>query len=183
MGYFDALSDGCFKRAGSNWVFFPWGTLGRGYTIPSDAEYLAIRSSVKCYLLISLPLIVFGGFVFGWLVSLLLLPPIGLFYLLRVRSLTKRLGTSNERLTIRESYRAQATSHSTWLLWVLEVASIFFVVVGVLILLADPQGLLVGLAGIVFFGLCAVAIGYMIRAKRTLPPSRTSSTQPPTGAV
>ncbi len=181
MGYFDALANSCFGRVGNNWVFFPWGTLGHGYTIPNEEEYRAIRSFVRRYLLVSLPLVVLVGLFVGWLFSFLLLPAFGLFYVLKVRVLTRHLGKSSERLTLRQSYRTQAASHSGWMLWLLEVASALFVIIGVVILIANPQDWLIGLASIVFFGLCAVAIGYMIRAKRAS--SGGSPPRKPTGPV
>ncbi len=37
MGYFEALTSSSFKTTkGGQKLFFPWGTLGRGYVIPSE---------------------------------------------------------------------------------------------------------------------------------------------------
>ena len=59
MGYFDALTSSSFKTTeDGRRLFFPWGTLGRGYAIPSEEEFERLRRRVKAYLAISLPLII-----------------------------------------------------------------------------------------------------------------------------
>ena len=59
MGYFDALTSGYFKTApDGRKLFFPWGILGRGYTIDSDPDYERLRRQVKAYTIVSLVLIV-----------------------------------------------------------------------------------------------------------------------------
>ena len=40
MGYFDALTSSYFKTTpDGRKLFFPWGVLGRGYTIDSEQDY------------------------------------------------------------------------------------------------------------------------------------------------
>jgi hypothetical protein len=39
-------------------LFFPWGVLGRGYTIDSEQDYERLRRQVKAYTIVSLVLIV-----------------------------------------------------------------------------------------------------------------------------
>jgi hypothetical protein len=59
MGYFDALTSGYFKTApDGRKLFFPWGVLGRGYTINSEPDYERLRRQVKAYTVVSLVLIV-----------------------------------------------------------------------------------------------------------------------------
>ena len=59
MGYFDALTSGYFKTApDGRKLFFPWGVLGRGYTIDSEQDYERLRRQVKAYTIVSLVLIV-----------------------------------------------------------------------------------------------------------------------------
>jgi hypothetical protein len=43
--------------------------------------------------------------------------------------------------------------------------SILFVLAGLWILLVKEEAWIIGLASILFFGLCAVGIGYMIKLK------------------
>ncbi len=48
MGYFDTLSSSAFKtKDDGQKLFFPWGTLGHGYIIPSDAEFERLQYRYK----------------------------------------------------------------------------------------------------------------------------------------
>jgi len=50
VGYFDAVTSSSFKTTeDGRRLFFPWGTLGRGYVIGSDKEFGRLRSCVKAY--------------------------------------------------------------------------------------------------------------------------------------
>ena len=169
MGYFDGLTDASFKKGlNGQVVFYPWGTLGHGYEIPNDDTYHTIRAFVKRYLVVAIPLVILVGIAVGWLYSFLTLVPLYVFYLLRIREFTQGLIKSGESLTLAESYRTQARSHSLVTLWVLQVCSVLFVTVGVLMLFVGTQGPLIPIACILFFGLCSIAIGFMIREKREL---------------
>ena len=45
MGYFDALTSGTFKTTpDGKRLFFPWGTLGRGYIVGTETDYERLRS-------------------------------------------------------------------------------------------------------------------------------------------
>ncbi len=47
-GYFNALTAGYFKTgADGRKLFFPWGTMGRGYAIPSVSATKACISSSR----------------------------------------------------------------------------------------------------------------------------------------
>ena len=59
MGYFDAITSGSFKTApDGRQLFFPWGVIGHGYVIPTDAEYHRLRRQTKIYTAVSLALII-----------------------------------------------------------------------------------------------------------------------------
>src|SRR2546422_1367082 len=157
MGYFDALTDSSFKRGqDGRLTFYPWGVLGTGYILVGDEKYRKVRDSVKRYYLVSLPLVVVLGIVFGWLYAFVALPLILGTYAVAVRRVVSGLETSSERLTIGESYRNQAKGHSLTLLWVFEATSLLFVAIGVLALLTDRDAWSSGLAVVGFFGVCAV---------------------------
>ena len=165
MGYFDALAGGSFKQIDGRWVFYPWGVVGRGYVIPTEQRYVEIRSWVKRWLQLWLPLVVVMGILVGWLYSFALLPVFSLWYWSRVRRLAQELEPATQRLTVGESYRAQARGHSLPMLWLLELGSVAFVVAGGVIFALDPAHGLLGAVTVAFFGACAVAIGFMIRAR------------------
>ena len=171
MGYFDALAGSSFKQVEGRWVFYPSGSLGRGYVIPTEQRHLEVRSWVKRCLQVWLPLVVLTGIIAGWAWAFMLLPVFGLWYYAKIRSLARELDTTTERLSVGESYRAQAQGHSLWMLWILEVSSVAFVVAGVVILVVSGEWL-VAAAAIGFFGACAVAIGFMILTRiRKVHPS------------
>jgi Ca2+/Na+ antiporter len=88
-------------------------------------------------------------------------------YVIRVRTLTRDLVQSSERLTFAESYSNQAASHNLVTLCILEVASLLFVFVGIGLLFLGTENLFIGIACILFFGLCSISIGFMIYAKRS----------------
>jgi hypothetical protein len=47
MGYFDGIAANYFKTDGEGrHVFFPWGILGSGYLVPTDAEYERLRATL-----------------------------------------------------------------------------------------------------------------------------------------
>ena len=55
MGYFDALTSSAFKTADDGGkLFFPWGTLGRGYVLGSDEDYLRLRRQIKIFMIAAL---------------------------------------------------------------------------------------------------------------------------------
>ena len=81
MGYFDGLTDGCFKRGlQGQMIFFPWGKFGNGHEIPTEEQYQAIKGFVKRSLMLSLPIIVLVGIIFGWLYSFVALVPLYIVY-------------------------------------------------------------------------------------------------------
>jgi hypothetical protein len=167
MGYFDGLTDGLFKsdHEGKT-LFYPWGVLGKGFILPNSDKKQEIRRFVKLYYVVSLPLVLLTGITVGWLYSFALVPPLILWYWLRVNRLLASVSTTTEKLKIGEAYRSSARSHNLSTLWFLEVASLLFVVSGIFILFISPHNWFAGLMSVIFFGACALAIGYMINAKK-----------------
>ena len=165
MGYFDSVTAGYFKRSGQKWVFYPWGFLGSGYELATDEQYRATRFWVQRFLQVTLALSVLLVMLAGLFVFLLA-PLLYVFYALKVRSLTNGLVRSRERMTVAESYVAQAQSHSAFTLWLLEITALLFATIGIAVLWAEPEAWLVASAMVAFFGVGAVVGGYMIRAKR-----------------
>ncbi len=166
MGFFDALSQGSFKRTeDGGTAFYPWRTLGAGYVLRDEEQYCEIRRFLRGYNL-SLLVIILIGILLGWPKAFLpFLVLIGV-YIFVVRRQLRGLAKTRERLTLTESYRQQAKAHNRALLWVFEVVSLLFTAAGVLILATSPTNWFAGIASVAFFGLCAVVFGFMIHAKR-----------------
>jgi hypothetical protein len=86
-----------------------------------------------------------------------------LVYGVGVRSLTRRLLTSRERLRLTESLANSGGAYSRTLLWVLFNASPVFVIGGIGMVLDRQVGM--GLLSILIFGASGTLIGYMLRMR------------------
>jgi len=167
LGYFDALASGAFKRTTSGkMAFYPWGKVGKGYEIPTEAQHREIHRFIVRYYMVVLPVATGAAIFLKW-IALLALPLIIIPYILRVRRWTRSLPTTDERLTARESFEAQAVMHSPVMLWVLLVISLVFVVGGAAILISGGD-VFAGLSSLLFFGCCAGVFAFMIAARRRL---------------
>jgi len=166
MSYFDALTTGSFKitKDGQRF-FFPWGTLGRGYLIPTEEEFNRLRGHVKAYLAVTFPLII----AINWgsspaavaAIPILIVP-----YAIWAKVQCRRLKETREKLTFSEGIAAQAHYYSKAALWLLEILALTLVAAGVLIVIMDTRNWLVGAGSVLFFGLCAFVFAWMITAKR-----------------
>src|SRR3954454_2116217 len=152
MGYFDALTSGYFKTAtDGRKLFFPWGVLGRGYTIDSQQDYEQLRRQVKAYTIVSLVLIVGVTALQAYVGAVVLGALLIAFYLGWMRYLLRGLQASDERLLLQDSMTSQARAHSVIGLWLLQIGALAFVALGVLILVIDPDNWLTAFGAIVFF--------------------------------
>lgn len=168
MGYFDGLTDGVFKTdPEGNILFYPWGVLGKGYVLPDDSKKQELRKFISLWYKVSVPAIIGVGVGIGWIFTLVLLPLVFSWYYFRTRRLLRGLSTTGTRLTLRESYTNSAKSHTTASLGFLLALSILFVLAGLWVLVVKKEEWIIGLASILFFGLCAIGIGYIIRLKNT----------------
>jgi hypothetical protein len=170
MGYFDALTTSSFKTAqDGRRLYFPWGTLGRGYFIGSEQDYKRLEKQVKTFTMVSLILIIglstFGSFLQVLVVAALLIG----FYTVRAWYLTRRLQRSDETLSLRESMAFQARAHSALSLWSMEIASLALAGGGILMFFVNPEKSLTAFAAVVFFGTCAAffAIQLVQRNRRS----------------
>ena len=163
MSYFKTAADG-------GKLFFPWGVLGKGYVIGSDANYERIRGMRKIFLGISVVLIV----------AVLVIQrrdPFALYavaagyiaaYAMWTRFAVAGLLPAQERLTMREVIGSHPKAYSPFLLWPLEIGALLFVIGGIVVLMKDPSHWSSELGGIVFFGLCAVSFAYMLVLRASL---------------
>jgi hypothetical protein len=167
MGYFDAMTKGCFKTAqDGRRLFFPWGVLGRGYAIASEQDNLRLQQQFKIYMIVSLGLVIGAVSFDRYLVDAAIVALLVGFYLVWMRYLLRRLQPADERLTLRESVTAQAHAHSAAGLWLLEIAALAFVGSAILIFIIDPRNWLIALIGIFFFGLGAAKFAHMLVLRR-----------------
>jgi hypothetical protein len=167
MGYFDALTSSSFKTASDGTrLFFPWGTLGSGYSIASEQDYLRLRRQIKIYLTVSLVLIVVCNPFLGYLITFAIVALLIGFYLVWMRYTLRELKKSSERLSLQESMTSQALAHNLTTLWLLQVAAVAFVVIGVVMLFASPGSRLIGLLSVLFFGVCGIFNARMIAMRR-----------------
>jgi Ca2+/Na+ antiporter len=163
MGYFDGLTSGSFKTAqDGRKLFFPWGVLGSGYAIASEPDYQRLRQQVKAYMAVTLVLVIVSGMYEPYLAPLAAAAVLVCFYLGWMWRVLPRLQRSDEKLSLQESMTSQAQAHGAVMLWVLEIASILFVITGVVMLVFDPGSRLTALACTVFFGLCAAKIARLL---------------------
>jgi hypothetical protein len=171
VGYFDGLTSGSFKTTASGQrLFFPWGSLGRGYRIESEERFQQLRRQVKTYLMVSLPLtvaIVVSRDALGLAAVAALVAVLIVGYAIWAVAQCRQLATSEERLTYGESVANQARAHNTVMLWALEIASLLFVALGVVIVVAAPEQRILGVVTIAFFGFAAAMGLRMIRIKRS----------------
>ena len=94
MGYFDALASGAFKRTTSGkMAFYPWGKVGKGYEIPTEAQYREIHRFIVRYYMTVLPVATGAAIFLKW-IALLALPLMMIPYILRVRRWTRSLPTT-----------------------------------------------------------------------------------------
>ncbi len=173
MGFFDALTRGTFKTGqDGRKLFFPWGVLGRGYIIDNEQDYQRLRWQIKAYMIVSLVLIIGVGSFVSNLVSVAITGLLIGFYLIWMLFLLGHLNRSNEKMSLRESTAFQAQAHSLVVLWLLEMSAISLVGVGIVLVVIDPDDRLVGLASLVFFGLCTAKITYMLAVRYRTPITR-----------
>jgi hypothetical protein len=166
MGYFDAVTSSAFKTTDDGRrLFFPWGVFGRGYVL-TEGQYEKLQRQVKIYTIVTLVLIIAMVVLKEYVATAVVVALLIGFYLIWMKFVLPDLQPSEERLSLEESMTSQAVTHSPAMLWFLTILSFAFVAAGVLILVVDPASWLIALAGIVFFGLCALMMTRMLMLRR-----------------
>jgi hypothetical protein len=167
MGYFEGLTSGSFKTTpDGRWLFFPWGILGRGYSIASAENYQRLRRQIKAYLMVSLVLIVGANLFAGYAACLMMAAILCAFYSGWMWYLLPRLTFSGEKMSLQESMTSQARAHSAFGLRVMQIGSLVLMGGGVVMLVADPNHRLIAFATIFFFGLCLASVARMLILRR-----------------
>jgi|TARA_B100000315_G_C14449937_1_gene528626 hypothetical protein len=168
MGYFEGLTASSFKTdENGQLIFYPWGKLGKGYILPTEAKKNEVRNFVKLHYVISLISIIGVGIIFGWLYPVILLPVFYAWYYFTITKHIKGLTKSTAKLTLKESATSSAKAHNVATLWVLFVFSVLFVIAGIFIWIIKKDEWITALMSITFFGACSIAIAYMIKQRNT----------------
>jgi hypothetical protein len=168
MGYFDSIANSAFKtKDDGQRLFYPWGTISHGYVIPSEEEYEKLLRDYKYVSLIAILIgIVAIIYLQNFLSIIAFMVVFIVAYMLWVRIRCRNLTPSLDKLTVGQSTSGQPRAFNTILLWVLDLASLAFVVLGVVILVINPGNWLIALGTILFFGVCAVVLSRMIIIKQ-----------------
>jgi hypothetical protein len=166
MGYIDALTSSCFKTAqdGSK-LFFPWGTLGRGYVIPSQPVYERLQRQVSAVMALTLPVsitVVVLSNLFGLTIVALAIVLCIACAMVWTRYVVRGLQPTTERLSLQESITSQARLHSPALLWSILIVSLVFVGAGIYVLIINPRNWLAPVAAISFFGFGVAFLANML---------------------
>jgi hypothetical protein len=173
MGYFDALTSGSFKTTeDGRRLFFPWGVLGKGYSVASEQDYRRLQKQVKGYMIVSLVLIIASGSFGGYFDDSVIPAPVAVgalvlaLYLAWIWHVLGRLTVSDESLSLKESVTSQASALGVVMLWLMEVAALAFVASGIFMLVVDPRLWPIALSGIILFGISAAKTTYMLLLRR-----------------
>lgn len=165
MGYFDGLTDSVFKKnALGDTLFYPRGILGSGFIIDSEDKKNQIRGFYKKSLMVMLTTCIFIQIAVGFWLNLVFLTVFEVWYYFMAKKITKDLSKTEEKMKFFESSANSAKSHKLPILILLELSSLGFVAAGIWLLQVGKSSA-IALASIVFFGLCAIDIGYMILIK------------------
>lgn len=165
MGYFDGLVDGLFKKdSQGRSLFYPWGILGYGFIVETEAQHIQIRSHIKKIYVATLPAIIIIQITFGIWLNLILLPAFYIWYYFTIKKISHNLEKATEVLKISEAYKNSSESHDLPMLILGEVFSIGFIVAG-LWMLANDKKPFIGFLSVCFFGFGAITFGYMILTK------------------
>ena len=168
MSYFDALMSSWFKTLpDGRKLFYPRGAWGRGYIIASEQDYKRLRQQIKVYLIVMVVLMIGASVSPGylWILGLGVLL-LGFYYLVFAPYCVRGLQPSDEKLSLQDSYTNEALALSSKRLWSMEIGSIAFVGLGVLMLAFDPDSWLSAVAIIVAFGFSAAIFMWMLLLRR-----------------
>jgi hypothetical protein len=155
-------------------LYYPW-PLGRGYIVPSEAEFQRIRKNLKIFCVIAflwflgllplIPVISSQGDLRGAILGVYFFMPFEIWLYFQCRHLKR----ADEGLMFHERIVKRAAKVPIHLLLVYEIVSVGFVVAGILIIRIDWRHWLYSLASMVaigFFGFRGVIAAKMIVAKR-----------------
>jgi hypothetical protein len=172
MSYHDRLVSVYFKTAqDGRKLFFPWTYWGRGYVISSEPDYERLRRQLKTYRAVSLVWIITVCAQQNHIAAFVIAALGPALYAVWTRYLVAGLETTDEKLSLQECWTSLGRAFDASTLWLLEIAALAFVVIGIVVLVVDKNEWPLALVTIVFFGFGAVEFAYLlVLQKRSMPP-------------
>jgi len=168
MGYFDRLADSGFRTTASGAVaFYPYGAMGRGYVLQSEAERRQLRAVAKGIYLVSLPLLVAAQLAGGAVCTFAVVVGFLAGYAVYIRLLFRGHAQADERLRFKEAMQRQAQLHRLPSLIFMEAFSIAIMVLGLDLLWHGKLAL--GALVVAVFGFSSCIRGYMIACRLKEP--------------
>ena len=167
MGYFDGIANLYFKKdSGGKTVFYPWGVIAKGYTLPDEAREAKARGFIKLHTMVTLPAVVISVSS-GWIWLFITAAVLYGWFFFKAKALVQGCPPSLEKLSFKESYDNSAKGHNKGVLWLLLIISLFFVAAGLWLIFHGTidSGVFPLVLSCLFFGGCSFAIGYMIKSK------------------
>ena len=166
MGYFDNITSSMFKTSqDGKKLFYPFGVFGQGYIIPDEISYNKIYKLIKINYMVMVPnSIIAGSGRNVYKVSLLVLYTI--IYLWWINKECRKFETTSEKYTFRERTINFAGIFNSKILWMFNIVAIAFIIASVVVILKDISDLLIGIAGIIFFGFGLYVFSKMLLIKR-----------------
>jgi hypothetical protein len=158
------MSDRLFKVDESGTpLFYPWGSLGKGYIVKDKKTEAKIRNFIAYYyvcLFILMAAFVFAGYAYYLFILLL---PVFIVWEIGTRALTKTLVATEIRLTFSESMKLFARARNRVTLLLTAVLSLIFLILSVKTFLSH-RSFWLGLA-VVFFIVMALGNWYVFKLK------------------
>jgi hypothetical protein len=170
INYFKKLGDLMFKSDESGrTLYYPWGSLGRGYVVPDKVTENKIR-----FFLVAYQCVVYFSFIALIIVQDILQYQIiqfNLFFLsafiiwlLGISILTRNLIPSVVKLSFHENMLRAARLRSWKLLWAVFIGQLLFIAMGIS-MISNPEHPLFSIIFVLFFTALAATTGYMLKIK------------------
>jgi hypothetical protein len=170
MGYFDGLTSGNFKTAlDGQKLFFPWGYLHRGYVLASERDAERLRRQLKTYYVVLIAAIIGTSMIRAFVVSAAVAALGIVVYAIWSRRQVAGLQPGGETMSFREGAVAQARAYGARKLWMMEACALLLAAAGVFMYVTDPTKRPMAILTLIFFGCCAVIIGYMLVIRGRTP--------------
>lgn len=164
IDYFKRLSDRLFKvdETGRT-LFYPWGSLGKGYIVNDKKTEARIRNFIAYYYAFSF-ISIAAFFITGFIkYSFIFLLPVFIIWQIGTKLFTKSLEATEIRLTFSESMKKVARGRSRVTLLLTAVLSSILVILSVATFLTY-RSVWLGLA-VVFFIVMALLNWYVLKLK------------------
>ncbi|MGD9818137.1 MAG: hypothetical protein AB7V04_05475 [Desulfomonilaceae bacterium] len=167
MSFLDSFSDPLFKKSESGEsIFYPWGVLGKGYVITSNAEADRIKATVKwcnfCAILVSIMCLQVLGLVYSLIF-------VGIYYVgytFWTGSVTKGMAVASEKLRLSETVERMVIHYSPWNLVLMLVLALVLCILSAIMFFAEPEERGMAAIGFIFFGGCSLWFAYMLSVRR-----------------